>query len=344
LALGVFCYRLGKQGEVIMPLPLSIASEAKARRFGFTIVELLVVIAIIGVLVSILLPAVNAVRDSASRTQNLNNLKQIGTAIASYEASKKTYPPLVKYPPGPRNADRLKRATSWAFEILPHLEQQNIYDRFDPTQDCSDRANTVAMATPIEIYANPRRRDARAISPFVSGKQGLGTLLDYSANGGVVVDSNDQPIQLPNDPSGANLQTPYQNKFHARYSGPFHHDLAVPAAAIKDGLGSTLCVGDRWIGPANPSGPIWNDLAGLAGESLPTIVRYGNADTASAQGLPFPTGNTDTSIYKFGSVKGSEACFVFLDGHAIWLPYDTDPDIFRRLCAINDGLPTPPLQ
>ena len=49
---------------------------------------------------------------------------------------------------------------------------------------------------------------------------------------------------------------------------------------------------------------------------LPTIVRFGNPDTSSAAGLPFPTGNTDTSIYKFGSVKGSDACFVFLDGHA----------------------------
>jgi type II secretory pathway pseudopilin PulG len=304
---------------------------------------LLVVIAIIGVLVSLLLPAVNAVRDSAARTQNLNNLKQIGTAVQSYEASKKTFPPLVKYPTGPRTEQQLRKATSWAFEILPHLEGQNIYDKYDPTKNCYDPANAIAMRTPVEVYANPRRRDARPISPFVSGNA-AGALLDYAANGGVIVDDSDRPIALPNDPSNATLDTPYKSKFHARYSGPFHHDLAVPAAAIKDGLGNTLCVGDRWIGPPIPTGNMpWNDLAGFAGESLPTLVRFANVDTASTQGLPFPTSNTDPSIYKFGSVKGSDACFAFLDGRAEWLAYDIDPEVFRRLAAIYDGLPIPPL-
>ena len=86
-----------------MSLSFAPVLKARLRRRGFTIVELLVVIAIIGVLVSILLPAVNAVRDSAARTQNLNNLKQIGTAVQSYEASKKTFPPLVKYPTAVKN-------------------------------------------------------------------------------------------------------------------------------------------------------------------------------------------------------------------------------------------------
>ena len=91
------------------------------------------------------------------------------------------------------------------------------------------------------------------------------------------------------------------------------------------------------------SGRPWNDLAGMAGESLPTIVRYANPDTSSIAGLPFPTGNIDPSIYKFGSVKGSDACFVFLDGHAIWLAYDISPVVFLRLSALNDGEPIPPL-
>jgi hypothetical protein len=299
------------------------------------------------------LPAVNAVRDNAARTQNLNNLKQIGTAIQSYEGSKKTYPPLVRYPGSLRTPAELKKATSWAFEILPYLEQQNIFDRVNRMKECADFSsdtrqpdlnNQIAMATPVEVYANPRRRDARVISPFVSSPGMLGASLDYAANGGVVVDDKGQPIQLPNDPSNAKLDVPYKNKFHARYSGPFHHDLAVPPAAVKDGLGNTIAVGDRWIGPSLPtSGLPWNDLAGMAGESLPTLVRFGNSDTVSTQGLPFPYDKADTSIYKFGSVKGGDACFVFLDAHARWLAYDTDPDIFRRLCAINDGLPLPPL-
>jgi hypothetical protein len=274
----------------------------------------------------------------------LNNLKQIGTAIASYETSNKTYPPLVKYPTAVKNSEELKRATSWAFEILPFLEAQNIYDRYDPTQPRTDVNNQIALGTPIPVYANPRRRDASARSPFPTGS-GFGASLDYAANGGVVVDKSRNPVKLPNDPSGATLVTPYKNSFDPKYSGPFHHNLAVPQAAVKDGLGNTIAAGDRWIGPPVPSseGMPWNDLAGLVGESLPTIVRFGNADTNSALGIPLPMGNTDPSIYKFGSVRGSEACFVYLDGHATWIPYDVDPEVFQRLSAINDGLPVPPL-
>ena len=212
--------------------------RSNACRDAFTIVELLVVIAIIGTLVSILLPAVNGVRKAARRSLNENNLKQIGTAIQGYEQAKSTLPPLVKYPAGAQKTPAtMQRAVSWAFEILPYLEQQNVYDRFDPASPCSDVKNQVAMATPVEVYASPQRRDAAATSPFISGLGVLGTLLDYSANGGVLVDTSSppQPIKLQNNPSSATLDDPYKKPFDARYSGPFHHDLAVPTAAVRDG-------------------------------------------------------------------------------------------------------------
>jgi prepilin-type N-terminal cleavage/methylation domain-containing protein len=327
--------------EEVQMATLVIHRFRSRRRAAFTIVELLVVIAIIGVLVSILLPAVNATRDAARRTENSNNLKNIALAALSFEEAKKTYPPLVKFPTGvtPSNQN-LSRATSWAFEILPHMEQQVIYDRFNTTAACSDPSNQVAMASPVPTYANPRRRDARAISPFLSAPTMFGMLLDYSANGGVIVDQNSMPVPLPNDPNAATLENPYQRKFDARFSGPFHFNLAVPQAAIRDGQGNTIAFGDRWIGPPVPkSGVPWNDLAGFAGESLPTLIRYANPDNMSAAGLPFPTGTDDPSIFKFGSVRGSEACFAFLDGRVTWIPYDIDPFVYRNLSSINDGNP-----
>ncbi|MCA9168055.1 MAG: DUF1559 domain-containing protein [Planctomycetales bacterium] len=314
-------------------------------RKAFTIVELLVVIAIIGTLVSILLPAVNGVRKAARRTANENNLKQFGVALQSYEHTNNTFPPLVKYPAGAQKTSAtLQRAVSWAFELLPFMEQQNVYDRFDPTLPCTDPKNQIAMASPIEIYACPQRRDAAASSPFISGLGTVGTLLDYAANGGVLVDSSGQPVKLQNNPASATLDDPYKKPFNAQFSGPFHHDFAVPTAAVRDGLGNTLAIGDRWIGPPVPtSGMPWNDLAGMAGESLPTLIRYANPDTQTSLGLPFPTDKTDTSIYKFGNVEGGEACFAFLDGHVRWIQYDIDPALFRLLSQINDHMPTPPL-
>jgi len=85
---------------------------------GFTLVELLVVIAIIGVLVALLLPAVQAAREAARRTQCSNNLKQIGLAVHNFHDARNGLPPLVA---GER------RASFWVY-ILPYLEQQNIYD------------------------------------------------------------------------------------------------------------------------------------------------------------------------------------------------------------------------
>ena len=319
---------------------------------AFTIVELLVVIAIIGVLVSILLPAVSSVRDSAARTQNSNNLRQIGTAVQAYEESKKTYPPLVRLPGGMKQTEEnMKFAVSWAFEILPFIEQQNVYDAWDPTVPVDDLNNSIAMASPIPTYANPRRRDARAIGPFVQNANGpRGSTLDYAANGGVVMDNSGGPgvmadvARLRNNPSSAKSDNVYGRRFDPKFSGPFHRQLAVRSALVKDGLSNTLCVGDRWIGPPVPtSGEVWNDLTGMAGASFATTIRFANPDTDSTVGLAFPSNKTDTSIYKFGSVKGDDCCFSFLDGRVLWIPYDIDPDVFMRLASINDGLPVPPL-
>src|SRR5580700_8234181 len=96
----------------------------RARKVGFTLIELLVVIAIIGVLIALLAPAVQRVRESASRSQCTNNLKQIGLALHGYHDSNKVLPPgyiaSAAYPgtsPG----------WGWAALILPHLEQAPLY-------------------------------------------------------------------------------------------------------------------------------------------------------------------------------------------------------------------------
>lgn len=99
-------------------------------RKGFTLIELLVVVAIIGILVALLLPAVQSARESARRIQCTNNLKQLGLAMHNYQATNK------KFPSGSRSHASHNTWTwgySWAVPILPYIEQQNLYDGLDMT-------------------------------------------------------------------------------------------------------------------------------------------------------------------------------------------------------------------
>ena len=101
---------------------------------GFTLVELLVVIAIIGILVALLLPAVQAAREAARRTDCSNKLKQIGLAIQNYHSAHQVFPTgAAANTTGcpPRGAEGVYERAPWSVLILPHLEQQNRYDRFD---------------------------------------------------------------------------------------------------------------------------------------------------------------------------------------------------------------------
>lgn len=119
-------------------------------RSGFSLVELLVVIAIIGILISLLLPAVQAARESARRVQCVNNLRQIALATQSFESSTKLLPPSAKlkdetkkygeivYPVADHQQGLLE---SWAIRLLPYLEQQKLFDAFDHEKSIFDQAS-----------------------------------------------------------------------------------------------------------------------------------------------------------------------------------------------------------
>ncbi|MEM7317335.1 MAG: DUF1559 domain-containing protein, partial [Planctomycetota bacterium] len=103
---------------------------------AFTLVELLVVIAIIGILVALLLPAVQQARDAARRVQCQNNLKNLGLALLNYESANKELPPSSVWPFDTRPGDRanVQLGPNWVILILPYIEEQGLADSFDLEQ------------------------------------------------------------------------------------------------------------------------------------------------------------------------------------------------------------------
>ncbi|MFO0928310.1 MAG: DUF1559 domain-containing protein [Gemmataceae bacterium] len=118
------------------------------RRQAFTLVELLVVIAIIGVLAGLLLPAVQKVREAANRTQCINNLKQIGLAAHNYHDAKKQFPQ--NHRPG-GGAVRIR----WFTRLLPYLEQDTLYSRYDESTNWDSATNAPVTATFVKIGTCP---------------------------------------------------------------------------------------------------------------------------------------------------------------------------------------------
>ena len=114
-------------------------------RRGFTLVELLVVIAIIGILVALLLPAVQAAREAARRMSCSNNIKQIGLAMHNYHDVHKKFPYAQLYygiHDGDPTSNNGGTGFGWSYFILPFVEQENLYDRFDQNQVIGDTANS----------------------------------------------------------------------------------------------------------------------------------------------------------------------------------------------------------
>jgi prepilin-type N-terminal cleavage/methylation domain-containing protein/prepilin-type processing-associated H-X9-DG protein len=301
-----------------------IVSKTRHRKLdGFTLVELLVVITIIGVLISLLLPAVQAVRESARLVKCQNNLKQIGLACLMYEEQYHGLPPASMYSSSKTSGGR----TGWVWMILPFLEQKDMETQFGykvPWYDSSVRSLITSHLPVMECPSDP-----------IAGNLFSGTAdsVAWQARAGDYFS-----ILNINTSSTATLGFSPPNK---DLTGAMQDDKQTPLFEIKDGTSCTMMIAEMAGRPYTyfPGG-IGNGVqASTAGRGAwahnnkHTVKTYTWDGTSSPGTCPLNCGN-DCSLYGFhpGGANG-----VFVDGSVRLLPQSIDLMIFFGLMTRNGG-------
>ncbi len=221
----------------------------RPRRGGFTLIELLVVIAIIGILVALLLPAVQAAREAARRTQCVNNLKQLGLAIHNYHDSFKTFPPghisCNTFPNACTGGVNLNGSwlTMWAIAILPYIEQQPLADKYNNNLVNWNLANRPVIQTFVAAYTCPSDINTRALAVPESGPASTAAVNapyapgSYAAVSGVTAVRGGQNWDEGNPAPGTN-----KGILHVNYP---NGATVERIADLTDGSSRTLMVGER---------------------------------------------------------------------------------------------------
>jgi prepilin-type N-terminal cleavage/methylation domain-containing protein len=266
-------------------------------RQAFTLVELLVVIAIIGILVSLLLPAVQAARESARRTQCNNNLKQIGIALHNYHDNFRSLPPgwiAFDNAGNPDPEDGLP-GWGWAPHIFPYMEQINLHEQLDMDEDIDEPDNSIVKIT-IPGFLCPSDPGEKRL--FLDAEHGI---VETTRSNYVGVFG---PEELEDNPSDG--------------LGVFYHNSRVPFSEVIDGLSNTFFVGERSTKIA-PS--LWVGLVHGIEDPMARVV-----------GACDHTPNSKEAHFEdFSSYHSTGAHFVMGDGSVHLIDNEIDPDTYRAL-------------
>jgi len=325
-----------------------MSAKSSCRVKGFTLVELLVVIAIIGVLVALLLPAVQSAREAARRMQCANHLKQIGLAGTNFENQYKGLPPL-------RLADNWP---TWAAMILPNMEQSNLITLWDLKKRYFQQTPQ-AVEQNLPFYFCPSRRtrprtfsvgDVRtAQTAFPDTPGGLS---DYAAacgtaytnyDGAIVENSRNGLTVLVNAKTGAIEQD--TGSLSSLDTIVDRWSVRVRFAEISDGTSNTIMVGEKHIRLTSLHGK-GEDRSVFNGDSETGPVSREAGITWDANGNPVPGSerplaknprDSFQSSNVFGSYHPNVCQFVFVDGSVRPIAINIDNETLARLASRNDG-------
>ncbi|MBI2824007.1 MAG: DUF1559 domain-containing protein [Planctomycetia bacterium] len=294
-------------------------------RRAFTLVELLVVIAIIGLLVALLLPAVQAAREAARRTQCANNLKQVGLALLNYHNDHQSLPPgyISNFTPA---GDDSGPGWGWAAMLLPQLEQPAMHAAIDFRLPIEHPANIVRLKTvPTMRCPSDETRETWAAETRDSSGTPTGVVCEVAIAHFVGMYGTSDP-GVDGD-------------------GVFFRNSRIRLAEITDGLSHTIAVGERshrlgeatWVGSVTGTILFPDEEEGEIGKPR---LEHSAGMVLGHVGLGHGPGDPRSEINQFYSLHGNGVNFLFVDGHVTFLPASIDYQVYRAMATRAGGEPT----
>ena len=352
-----------------------LATQDKKQN-GFTLVELLVVIAIIGILVALLLPAIQAAREAARRSQCTNQLKQLALGCLNHESTHQFLPSSgwgFKWTGDPDLGVGENQPGGWTFSLLPFLEESAVAAIGEGLSDAEKNAALLRQKlTPIGVFICPSR-DGGGLGPGPENSinadpapDGIVAKTDYAGNGGcgipmmTTIDRAPRPAgpdsRFCADKYPGSLGTPLcagmvTRETASKFDGTFVPRWPIALRKIVDGTSKTMLIAERWLhvdlqgadGPAVPSnnnsmyqGYDWDTIRWASSFVNPSFPQFGM--------IAMPRPDTESQhadlgngqMWSFGSSHPGVFVASFCDGSVRTLTYDVDPGEMERLAARND--------